>query len=353
MKSVEIADRRIGSGHPPYVIAEISGNHNGKLDRALALIEAAQSAGAHAIKLQTYTADTLTIDCAGEDFKIKSGLWEGRTLYELYQEAHTPWDWHPALFERARELGIAMFSTPFDKTAVDFLEDLNCPAYKIASFELVDHALIERVAGTGKPMILSTGMANLEEITEAVETIREAGGNDFILLHCISGYPTPADQANLRTIPDLEVRFGCPIGLSDHTMGTAVAVAAVAQGAVAIEKHVTLRRADGGPDAAFSLEPEELAQLVLDVATAHASLGQVNYERTSAEQSNAVFRRSLYIVEDVPKDGELTVRNVRAIRPGFGLAPKYLSAVLGKRAATDLSAGTALDWSRIAESTEE
>lgn len=339
---ITIAGREIGPGCPPYVIAEMSGNHNGDIGRAFAIMEAAKQAGADAVKLQTYTADTITIDCDGPGFRIEGGLWHGRSLHELYGEAHTPWEWHRDLFARGRELGIAVFSSPFDPTAVEFLETLGAPAYKIASFEIVDLPLVRLVASTGKPMIVSTGMATMPEIEEAVATIRDADCKALTLLHCVSGYPTPAEEANLATIPDLARRFDCPIGLSDHTRGIVVAVAGSALGATVIEKHLTLARADGGPDSAFSLEPAEFAELVPAVRTAAAALGKAGYDLKPSERGNTVFRRSLYVVADVRKGDLFDERNVRSIRPGFGMAPKHLPAVLGRRATCDIPRGTPL-----------
>lgn len=347
MSTLAIAGRPIGSGHPPYVIAEMSGNHNGSLERALALIDVAYAAGVDAVKLQTYTADTLTIDHDGPDFRIKDGLWGGQTLYQLYQEASTPWAWHEALFAKARGLGLTIFSTPFDETAVDFLEGLGAPAYKIASFECVDLPLIRRVAATGKPLILSTGMASEGEIDEAVEAARGAGSGGLALLHCVSGYPMPPDEANLRTLVDLGQRFRCPVGLSDHSLGTAVSVAAVALGGCVIERHITLSRADGGPDAAFSLQPAELAQLVVDCRQAYAALGSIDYRPKASERSNLVFRRSLYVVRDMGVGEVFTPANVRSIRPGYGLSPKHLPEVLGRRAIRALKRGTALAWDMV------
>ena len=344
-----IADRRIGPDQPPYLIAELSGNHNGRLDRACALIEAAAAAGADAVKLQTYRPDTITLDCDRPDFLITEGAWAGRRLYELYGEAQTPWEWHEALFDCARRAGITIFSTPFDDSAVELLEALGAPAYKIASFEIVDLALIARVARTGKPLILSTGMATVDEIAEAVAAARAAGCAAPILLHCISGYPTPIGEANLTTIRDLQERFGTIVGLSDHTLGTTAAVVAVALGACVIEKHVTLRRADGGPDAAFSLEPLELAQLVTGCRDAFAALGRADAGLQPNERANAVFRRSLYAVSDIAAGERFTPRNVRSIRPGYGLPPKHLPAVLGKVAARAIERGHALDWSMVAD----
>jgi N-acetylneuraminate synthase len=345
--SIAIAGRLIGPNEPPYVIAEMSGNHNGDLGRALALIDAAKAAGADAVKLQTLTADTITIDHDGPGFVIEGGLWHGRRLHELYQEAHTPWDWHPRLFDRAREVGITLFSSPFDPTAVEFLEKLDAPAFKVASFEIVDTPLIARMAQTGKPLIISTGLASPEVIADAVAAAREAGGREIILLHCTSGYPTPASQMHLRTMPDLAAAHGTLVGLSDHTMGTAVAVAAVALGACVVEKHFTLARADGGVDSAFSLEPDELARLVADCRDAWAALGTVHYEEVEAEAAGRDHRRSLYVVADVKKGERLTPENVRSIRPGHGMAPKHLYEVLGKPASRDLKRGEPLAWDQI------
>jgi N-acetylneuraminate synthase len=339
-ETLQIAGRPIGAGHSPYVIAELSGNHNGEIERAFRLIDAARDAGADAVKLQTYTADTITIDHDGPEFTIKGGLWNGRRLYELYQEAQTPWEWHPALFDYAARAGITCFSSPFDPTAVDLLERLNAPAYKIASFEIVDTPLIRYAARTGKPLIISTGMAGADEIHDAVAAAREAGNGGVMLLHCVSGYPTPAEEMNLARIGALAKAFDAPIGLSDHTLGIEAAIASVALGAAVIEKHITLARADGGPDAAFSLEPGELAALVKGVRTAHAALGRADYGRASSEQGNVAFRRSLYVVKDVAAGELFTNENVRSIRPGFGLAPSALPKVLGHRAARAVSRGT-------------
>jgi N-acetylneuraminate synthase len=345
---IVIDGREIGPDQPPYVIAEMSGNHNGDVGRALALIDAAKAAGADAVKLQTLTADTITIDHDGPGFVIEGGLWHGRKLYELYQEAHTPWDWHPRLFEHARKAGITIFSSPFDPTAVDFLEQLGAPAFKVASFEIVDTPLIEAMARTGKPLIISTGLASPEDIADAVTAARGAGAQAMVLLHCTSGYPTPASQMHLRTMPDLAAAHGTLVGLSDHTMGTAVAVAAVALGACVVEKHFTLARADGGVDSAFSLEPEELARLVADCRDAWAALGTVHYEEVEAEAAGRDHRRSLYVVADVKKGELLTAENVRSIRPGHGMAPKHLYEVLGRPAARDLQRGEPLAWDQIA-----
>ena len=345
---LHINGRAVGPGQPPFVIAELSGNHNGELDRALRLVEAAATAGADAVKLQTYTADTITIDHNGPEFQIKDGLWKGRTLYELYQEASTPWDWHEALFGRGKELGLTVFSSPFDATAVDFLEELNCPAYKIASFEIVDLPLIEKAASTGKPLIISTGMADVSDIDDAVSAARGAGATEILLLHCVSGYPTPLQDMNLRTIADMANRFDVPVGLSDHTLSTAITVAAVALGAVAIEKHFTLKRSDGGPDAAFSLEGDELGDLVTACNSAWQGLGAPSYECAPSEQGNVALRRSLYVVANMEAGEIFSEKNIRSIRPGYGLAPKHLKAVLGRAASRALSRGTALNQDMIA-----
>lgn len=347
--SIVIAGRRIGRGNPPLVVAEMSGNHNQSLERALAIVEAAARAGAHAVKLQTYTADTMTLDVDRGEFRIDDpgSLWNGKTLYQLYHEAHTPWEWHKAIFDRARELGMIAFSTPFDETAVDFLEGLDVPCYKIASFENTDIPLIRKVAATGKPVIISTGMATEQELRESVEAARAAGCRDLVLLKCTSAYPATAESANLLTIPDLRERFGCVVGLSDHTMGIGVAVASVALGAAVIEKHFTLRRTDGGPDAAFSLEPEELALLVAESERAWRSLGTVSYGPSGSENGSLVFRRSLYVVSDMRVGEEFTPHNVRAIRPGLGLAPKYLREFLGRKACRDIPRGTPLAWDML------
>jgi pseudaminic acid synthase len=342
-----IAGRRIVSGEPPYLIAEMSANHGGSLRQALAVIEAAAKVGADAIKLQTYTADTITINCDRPDFLIKGGLWDGRTLYDLYQEAHTPWEWHRELFAKGRELGITMFSSPFDETAVDFLEDLAVPAYKVASFELVHLPLLRKIASTGKPVILSTGMASRAEIEESIGTLRDAGCRELLVLHCTSSYPTPPNEANIRKIPHLSEMFDVPVGLSDHTLDNTVAVTAVALGAVAIEKHFTLRRAYGGPDAAFSLEPSEFASFVTAAQTAWAALGKVDDVRAPSEQANLLFRRSIYAVKDIKKGDRLTSESIRVIRPGFGLAPRHYDEVIGRCARTDIATGSPISWALI------
>lgn len=342
-----IAGRQVGPGYPPYIVAELSANHTGSLDRALEAIDAAAAAGVDAVKLQTYTADTITIDHHGAGFDIEGGPWHGRSLYELYQEAHTPWDWHRALFARGRELGLQVFSTPFDATAVDFLETFDPPAYKIASFECVDLPLIRKAAATGRPMIISTGIANQEEIAEAVAAARDGGAAGICLLHCVSAYPAPADDYNLRTMVDLADAFGVASGLSDHTLGIAVPIAATALGAALIEKHFTLRRSDGGPDAGFSLEPDELAAMTIGCRTAFAALGRVDYSQKASEKANAQFRRSLYVVADIATGETFSEANIRSIRPGLGLAPKLLPEVLGKCATRDLRRGEPLDHAAV------
>ena len=347
MQTIRIANRAIGAGASPYVIAELSANHNGAFESALHLIESAAKAGADAIKLQTYTADTLTLDCDSEEFRISGGLWNGKTLYQLYQEAHTPWDWHSELFDHAEKLGITIFSSPFDRTAVDFLENLNCPAYKIASFESVDLALIRYAASTGKPIIISTGMSDFDEIQESIEAAREAGCTELAILHCVSGYPAPPADYNLRTIPDMISQFGLVTGLSDHTLGTATAITSIALGASILEKHFTLDRGRGGPDDSFSLEPPELASLCRDAREAWASLGGVNYARKSSEEKNMQFRRSLYFVRDLNEGDQITEDSIRSVRPGFGLAPKYFDAVLGRTLNRSVRANTPVRWDEI------
>lgn len=348
--AVEISGRRIGNGAPVYVIAELSANHRQSFDSAMKLVHAAAEAGADALKLQTYTPDTLTIDSSEEQFQLGKGTpWEGKSLYQLYGEAYTPWEWQPRLAETARALGMQCFSTPFDDTAVAFLERMEVPAYKIASFELVDHALVRRVAATGKPLILSTGMASLEEIHEAVDAFRSSGGQELILLKCTSAYPSLPEEMNLRTIPHLAETFGVPVGLSDHTLGIAAAVTAVALGACIIEKHLTLRRSDGGPDAAFSLEPAEFKAMVEAIRVAEKALGQVNYEVTDKEAASRIFRRSLFAVKDIRQGEQFTEQNIRSIRPGYGLAPKHLEEVLRRRAKVRLERGTPLKWQDVAE----
>ena len=348
-RTLAIAGRQIGNGHPPYIIAELSANHNGDIDRAFAIMDAAKAAGADAIKLQTYKADSLTIDHDGPGFRLEGGLWDGRTLYDLYLEAAMPWEWHELLFARGRSLGITVFSSPFDDAAVDLLEGLGAPAYKIASFEAIDLPLIERVAATGKPVIISTGMSDSHEIEAAVAAARRAGCTQLALLHCVSAYPAPPEESNLLTIPDMAARFGAVIGLSDHTLGGAVAVAAVSLGAAVIEKHFTVSRADGGPDSEFSLEPAELEALVRDARIAHEALGQVHYKAAPSAEANLVLRRSLYVVEDIAAGAPFTERNVRSIRPGYGLAPQHLAAVLGRRAGLDVARGTPMSWDLIAD----
>ncbi|MDH5299848.1 MAG: pseudaminic acid synthase [Gammaproteobacteria bacterium] len=328
-ESIAINGRNIGGVYPPYIIAELSANHNGDIQRAFKIMDAAKSAGADAIKIQSYTPDTITIDCDGPDFMLTEGLWAGRSLYDLYAWAHTPWEWHKPLFEYARKVGITMFSSPFDNTAVDLLEDLNAPAYKIASFEAIDLPLIKYVASTGKPMIISTGMADREEIAEAIEAAREGGCKQLAILHCVSGYPAPSGDYNLKTLVDMREHFGVLVGLSDHTISNVTAIAAVSLGACIVEKHVTLDRNGGGPDDSFSLEPNELEALCRDSKIAWQAVGHVDYGQKSSEVGNVKFRRSLYFVKDVGVGEIIKPEHVRSIRPGFGLAPKYLDEVLG------------------------
>ncbi len=347
MPQIEIAGRPIGPEHSPYVIAELSANHNGKLETALRIIEEAKKAGADAVKLQTYKPDTITLDCDSEDFKIRGGLWDGRTLYELYEEAHMPWGWHKPLFERARKLGITIFSSPFDNTAIDLLEDLNTPAYKIASFEAVDLPLIKYAASTGKPVIISTGMADAEEIQEAVDAAREGGCKQLAVLHCVSGYPAPAEDYNLRTIPDMIERFGLVTGLSDHTLDTTTAITSVAMGASIIEKHFTMDRSGGGPDDSFSLEPADLAALCQGAKTAWLAMGRVDYGRKSSEQGNAKFRRSLYFVKAMNANEQITHDCIRSVRPGYGLAPKFLYEIIGKQVTQDIKQNSPVTMSLI------
>ena len=343
---IKIGNREIGPQHAPFVIAEMSGNHNQSLERALEIVEAAAKTGAHALKIQTYTPDTMTLDLDEREFHISDpkSLWAGTSLYKLYGEAYTPWEWHKPIFERARELGLIAFSTPFDDTAVDFLESLDVPCYKIASFENTDLPLIRRVAATGKPLIISTGMATVAELDETVRAAREAGCKDLILLKCTSTYPATAANTNILTIPHLRELFGCEVGLSDHTMGVGVSVASVALGATVVEKHFTLKRADGGVDSTFSMEPAEMAQLVIESERAWQALGHVSYGATEQEKKSIVFRRSLYVVQNMKAGEEITRENVRAIRPGFGLPTKYFEVLLGKKFTRDVKKGMPVQW---------
>ena len=346
---MHINHRPIGSGHPPYIIAEMSANHNGSLQTAFRIIDEAKKAGADAVKIQSYTADTITLPCESEDFMIRGGLWDGQSLYQLYQKAHMPWEWHQPLFDYARAAGITLFSSPFDESAVELLESLDAPAYKIASFEAVDLPLIRRAAQTGKPLIISTGMADAEEIAEAVDAAREGGCKELVLLHCVSGYPAPAADYNLRTLPDMAQRFRLPAGLSDHTLDNTTAVAAVALGACIIEKHFTLDRNGGGPDDSFSLEPDGLAALCRDSRTAWQALGAVDYGLKSSEQGNIKFRRSLYFVRDMPAGETIDAGAIRSVRPGYGLAPKHFDALLGKTLKRAVSACTPVSWDDFAD----
>lgn len=346
MKSINLKNRSLGLNAPPFVVAEMSGNHNQSLERALEIVEAAAKAGVHALKLQTYTADTMTLDIDEGEFFINdpNSLWQGQSLYKLYQQAYTPWEWHEPIFKRCQELGIIGFSTPFDATAVDFLEALDVPCYKIASFENTDLPLIRKVASTGKPIIISTGMATIAELDETVRTAREAGCEDLILLKCTSSYPATPENTNLLTIPHLRHLFNVQVGLSDHTLGIGVAVASVAIGATFIEKHFTLSRADGGVDAAFSLEPQEMQQLVAETERSWQALGTIKYGATEAEKKSLVFRRSLYVTQDMKLGDKFTPENLRAIRPGFGLPPKYYETILGKTAKQNIKQGTPVSW---------
>ena len=346
---MKIGKIQVGVNYKQFIIAEISGNHNQSLDRALEFVESAAETGAHALKLQTYTADTLTLDVSKGEFYIedKGSLWKGKSLYELYQEAYTPWEWHEPIMKRANELGMLCFSTPFDNTAVDFLEELNVPTYKIASFENAHLPLLKKVAATGKPMIISTGMATIAEMDETVRTIREAGCEEFVLLKCTSTYPAAPENSNVLTIPHMRKLFNCEVGLSDHTMGIGASVAAVAHGATVIEKHFTLRRADGGVDSVFSMEPDEMKQLVVETERAWQSLGKETYGPSEAEKGSTMYRRSLYIAEDMKEGEVLTENNLRIIRPGLGLPPKYYNVVLGRKVNQDVKKGTPLQWDLV------
>lgn len=344
-----INNRKIGLKETPYIIAELSANHNGSKESARQLIEVAKNSGADAVKLQTYTADTITLDSSADDFVIKDGLWQGQTLYELYKQAYTPWEWHKELFDYASALDLTIFSSPFDSTAVDLLEDLNTPAYKIASFEAIDLPLIRYVAQTGKPMIISTGMADFAEIEESIETAREAGCRELAILHCVSGYPAPAEDYNLRTLIDMRERFDIPVGLSDHTLDNTTAIAAVALGACIVEKHFTLDRSRGGPDDSFSLEPNELTALCRDTKTAWQALGQVDYGLKSSEQGNVKFRRSLYFVKDMESGDIIDETCIRSVRPGYGLAPKYFDSIIGKRVEQSVFFGSAVTWEVVGD----
>lgn len=353
MTNLQIGQSRVGRGEPVYVVAELSANHNQDFEQAVQIIEAAKKAGANAVKLQTYTPDTITIRSDREQFRVAGGtLWDGRLLYDLYSEAYTPWDWQPKLQQVANDMGLDLFSTPFDGTAVDFLEGMGVPAHKVASFELVDIPLIQKVAATGKPLIMSTGMATLEEIEEAVKIAREAGATQIALLKCTSAYPAPPDEMNLRTIPELAWKFNVPVGLSDHTTGIAVPVAAVVLGACIIEKHLTLSRSRGGPDSAFSLEPHEFKEMVDAVRAAERAMGEVHFGVSAQEASSRIFRRSLFVVQDVTKGQIFTADNVRSIRPAHGLHTRYLPEIIGKRASRDIQCGTPLTWQLVSEAGE-
>lgn len=346
-KLIEINGRKIGPDEPPYVICELSGNHNGDLKKALELVDAAADTGCDAIKIQTYTPDSMTINCKSDDFIINSGLWKGYNLYDLYIEAHTPMEWHEALFARARERGVTIFSTPFDEVAADFLDELGVPAFKVASFEANDINLIAHIAKKRKPMIISTGLADLSEISRAVSVAKENGCEDIILLHCISSYPAPTNESNVRTVENLANTFDLVVGLSDHTMDNASAIASIALGGSVIEKHFIISRSDGGPDSAFSLEPDEFSALCTDCRNAWEALGKVSYDLKPAERANIKFRRSLYAVADIKKGETFTKKNVRSIRPGFGLAPEHQGLILGKKANADIAFGTPMSFDLI------
>jgi pseudaminic acid synthase len=349
IQDIKIGDVTIGPNNKPFVIAEMSGNHNQSLERAFALVDAASKAGAHALKLQTYTADTITFNSPADEFVIKdeNSIWKNQNLHQLYQKAHTPWDWHKPIFDRAKSLGMLAFSSPFDLTSVDFLETLEVPCYKIASFENTDHILLKRVAQTGKPVIMSTGVSTIADIEESVKVLRDNGCVELVLLKCTSTYPATPESTNLHTIPDMRKRYNCQIGLSDHTMGIGVSIAAVALGASIIEKHFTLQRADGGVDATFSLEPDELKSLVVESERAFLSLGSINYELSEKEKKSLQFKRSLYVVENIKKGEVFSKKNVRSIRPAYGLHTREYENILKKIAASDIKAGTALDWKLI------
>ena len=346
-ETFSINNRLIGNNYPPYLIAELSANHNGSIDKAKLSIKKAKECGADTIKIQTYEADTMTINCSKEDFIIKSGLWKGYKLYDLYDEAHTPFEWHRELFEYAKKIGITIFSSPFDETAVDLLEELNTPAYKIASFELTDIPLISYVAKQGKPILMSTGMASEIEIGEALEAARSNGCNSILLFHCISSYPAPTSQANLKQIVNLKKNFGISIGLSDHTIGNTCAICAVSLGACAIEKHFTIDRSDEGPDSSFSMEPSELIDLVRETKIAWDSLGKEGFERPEAEKNNMVFRRSIYFIKDLKAGSKITVENIKRIRPGYGISPKYFKKLLGRTIKYDVSRGDPVLWKNL------
>lgn len=341
---VTVNGRNVGSGLPAYIIAEMSANHGHDFERAVKIMEAAQKAGADAIKIQTYTPDTLTIDCDNEYFKIRGTLWEGRNLYDLYGEAYTPWNWQPRLKEVANSIGLDFFSTPFDESAVDFLEEMDVPAHKVASFEMVDLPLLRKIAGTGKPVIMSTGMASLEEIAESLDTLKASGCNDVVLLRCVSAYPAPPEEMNLKTIPFLHEKFGVPVGLSDHTLGSLSAVASIAVGACVVEKHFTLSREGGGPDSAFSMEPDEFQIMVRDIRQVESSLGQVDFSLSAKQKESSVFRRSLFVVRDMAEGEAFTQENVRCIRPGYGLHSRHLPEVMGKKAKSAIVRGTPVSW---------